>query len=213
MRTLGGDALDGAGLLHGALGADAHEFVEAAGGERDFPAVEERDRLHRTIQQTAVVRDQQRGAGEAGEPGLQPERRLQVQVVRWLVEQQQVWIGEQRGRQGYAHAPAAREFLDRARLCGLVEAQACKDGCGTGRRRIGADRAQPFVDLSQAVRFGGVRLGEQCKAFGVAPQHGIQQRGVAGGRFLGNGRNPRACGKADVATIQRKFADDRAQQG
>ena len=34
VRALGGDALGGAGLLHGALGADADEFVEAAGGER-----------------------------------------------------------------------------------------------------------------------------------------------------------------------------------
>ena len=184
VRAFGGDALDGAGLLHGALGADADEFVEAAGGERDLAAVEERDRLHRAVQQAAVVRDQQCGAGEAGEPAFQPERCLQVEVVGRFVEQQQVGVGEQRGRQGHAHAPAAGEFLDRARLGGLVEAQAGEDGGGAGRSCIGADRAQAFVDLGQAVRFGGVRLGEQCEAFGVALQHGVEQGRVAGGGFL-----------------------------
>ena len=60
--------------------------------------------------------------------------------------------------------------------------------------------------------FGGVRLGEQGEAFGVALQHGVQQRGVAGGRFLRDGRDARARGEADVAAVQRQFADDGAQQ-
>ena len=112
-------------------------------------AVEEGDRLHRAVQQAAVVRDQQHRAGEAGEPGLQPQRGFQVEVVGRFVEQQQVGVGEQRGGERHAHAPAAGEFLDRARLRGLVEAQAGEDGGGAGRGGIGADRAQAFVDLGE----------------------------------------------------------------
>ena len=98
----------------------------------------------------AVVRDQQHRAGEAREPGLQPQRGFQVEVVGRFVEQQQVGGGEQRGGERHAHAPAAGEFLDRALLRGLVEAQAGEDGGGAGGCGIGADRAQAFVDLGQA---------------------------------------------------------------
>ena len=147
--AFGGDALGGTDLLHGALGADADEFVEAAGGDGDAAAVEEGDRLHRAVQQHAVVRDQQHRAGEAGEPGLQPQRGFQVEVVGRFVEQQQVGGGEQRGGERHAHAPAAGEFLDRAGLRGLVEAEAGEDGGGAGRGGIGADRAQAFVDLGE----------------------------------------------------------------
>ena len=162
-------------------------------GVSDDPAaVEEGDRLHRAVQQAAVVRDQQRGAGEAGEPRLQPQRGLQVEMVGRFVEQQQVGVGEQRGRQRHAHAPAAGEFLDRARLRGLVEAEAGEDGGGAGRGRIGADRAQAFVDLGQAVGFGGVGFGEQGEALGIALQHGVEQRGVARRRFLRDGGDARA---------------------
>ena len=79
-----------------------------------LPRSRKRDRLHRAVQQPAVVRDQQHGAGEAGEPGLQPQRGFQVEVVGRFVEQQQVGGGEQRGGEGHAHPPAAGELLDRA---------------------------------------------------------------------------------------------------
>ena len=128
MRAFGGDALGFAGLLQGALGADADEFVEPAGCDGDAAAVEEGDRLHRAVQQDAIVRDQQCGAGKARKPGLQPQRGFQVEVVGRLVEQQQVGCGEQRGGQCDAHAPAAGELLHRALLRGLVEAQAGEDG-------------------------------------------------------------------------------------
>ena len=122
MGTLGGDALGGAGLLEGALGADADEFVEAAWGDGDAASIEEGDRLDRAVQQASVMRDQQHGAGETREPGFQPQRGFQVEVVGRFVEQQQVGGGEQCGGQCDTHAPAAGEFFHRAGLGGFVEA-------------------------------------------------------------------------------------------
>ena len=60
---------------------------------------------------------------------------------------------------------------------------------------------------------GGVGLGEQGEAFGVALQHGVQQRGVARGRLLRDGGDAGAGGEADVAAVQRQLAGDGAQQG
>ncbi len=100
----------------GAFGADAHELVEAAGGQGNLAAIEMRDRLHRAVQQAAVVRDDQRRAGEARQPALQPQRRFEVEVVGRLVQQQQVGVGEQRRGQRHAHPPAAGEFRHRPRL-------------------------------------------------------------------------------------------------
>ena len=170
------------------------------------------DGLHRAIQQAAIVRHEQRRAGEAGEPAFQPEGGFQVQVVGRFVEQQQVGIGEQRGGQRHAHAPAAGEFLHGARLRGFVETQAGEDGGGAGRGRIGADRAQALVDFGEAVRVGAVRFGQQGQAFGVALQHRVQQGGLAGGSFLRHGRHACPGGQADVAAVERDFAHDGTQQ-
>ena len=44
---------------------------------------------------------------------LQPERAFEIEIVGRLVEQQQVGLGEQRGGERHAHAPAAGEFRAR----------------------------------------------------------------------------------------------------
>ena len=120
----------GAVLLQRALGADADEFVEAAGVSAILPRSRMRDGLHRAVEQAAVVRYHQGGAGKAGEPGFQPQRGFEVEMVGRFVEQQQIRVGEQRGGQGDAHAPAAGKFLHRALLGGFVEAEAGEDGGG-----------------------------------------------------------------------------------
>ena len=66
------------------------------------------------VEELAVVRDQQQRARVLEQPLLQPQHRVEVEVVGRLVEQQQVARRHQRARQVQAHAPAAGEFLDRA---------------------------------------------------------------------------------------------------
>ncbi len=159
------------------------------------------------------MRDHQRGAGEAGEPALQPHRRFQVEVVRRLVQQQQVGIGEQRRRQCHAHPPAAGEFLHRPRLRRLIEAETGQDGGGAGRGGVGADGQQTIMQLGQAVRVRGFRLRQQRQPFRVALQHDIDQGLRTLRRLLPHRRQLRAGGEADVAAVHRQFAGDGAQQG
>jgi hypothetical protein len=62
------------------------------------------------------VADDQHRRPVAFEEILEPERRLEVEMVGRLVEQQQVRAGEEQGGQRDPHPPAAREAVERLRL-------------------------------------------------------------------------------------------------
>lgn len=72
--------------------------------------------------------DDDRGTGELREPGFQPERGFDVEMVGRFVEQQQIGVQEQRRGKRHAHPPAAREVRDGAVLGVLIEAEAGEDG-------------------------------------------------------------------------------------
>ncbi len=207
----------GFGLQHGLLGAYAHKLVVAAGRHVQPPLVQMGDRLHAAVQQALVMAHHQGGAGEFRQPGFQPERGFQVQMVGRLVQQQQVRVAEQHGRQRHAHAPAAGEAVHRPRLGVRVEAQAGQDGGGAGRGGVGVDGAEPFPDGGHAVRgnvptLGLFGFGQQGEAFLVAFQHGLQQGLRAGGGGLLHLRHAGAAGELDVAAIHRQVARYRLQE-
>ena len=64
------------------------------------------------IQEGAVVRDDQRGAREAGQPAFQPFKHVDVKMICGFVEQQQVRLGEQETRQHQAGFLAPGEFAN-----------------------------------------------------------------------------------------------------
>ena len=133
-------------------------------------------------------------------------------MVGRLVEQQQVGGGEQGGRECHAHAPAAGELIDRARLLFGIEAEAGEDGGGAGGCGVGTYGAEALVDFRQAVRVGGLQLAQQRQPFRVAFQHGVEQRGASGRGGLLHLRHAGAGGEADLAAIEPEFARDGAQQ-
>ena len=134
-------------------------------------------------------------------------------MVGRFVQQQQVGRGEQRGGESDAHPPAPGELLDRPLLGGLVETEAREDGGGARGCGVGADGAQPFVDLRQAQRRCGVGLGQQREALGIPLQDGVDERRLARRCLLGDGGDPGTGGQPDLAAIKRHLAGDGAQQG
>ena len=117
-----------------ALAALALEGGVAAAIERELAGLEVQDPIDRVVEQVAIVADDDHRARIARDMLLQPERRLEVEVVGRLVEQQQVGRGEQRRGERHAHAPAAGEFAAGALLLGVGEAQAGEDfGRARGR--------------------------------------------------------------------------------
>jgi hypothetical protein len=199
-------------LLQCTFGPDADEFIEATRRQLQLAAVEMGDRLHRAVQQAAVVGDDDGRAGEACQPAFQPQRRLKVEMIGWLVQQQQVGVGEQRRGECHAHPPAARETVDRPLLGRLVEAEPGQDGGRSCRCRIGADHAQPFMQLRQPLGRGGRGFREQCQPLLVGFQHRVEQAGGAVRRFLPDGGDAGAGGQPDFSAVQLLLAQDGAQQ-
>ena len=78
------------------------------------------DALDRFVEQIAVVADHQHGVRIALDEVFQPERAFEVEIVRRLVQEQDVGGGEQRARKRNAHAPAAAsaEITPNAKLPG-----------------------------------------------------------------------------------------------
>jgi hypothetical protein len=68
------------------------------------------DPIERIIEQVAIMTDDDYGVRIAREMVLKPKRTFQVEVVCRLVEQKQIWLGEQGCRQRNPHAPATGKF-------------------------------------------------------------------------------------------------------
>ena len=141
------------------------------------------------------------------------KRGFEVQMVGRLVEQQQVRVGEQRGGERHAHAPAAGKLLHRLLLRHRVETEA-RENCGGPRGGgLGVDGDQPVVDFRQMQRFG--RFSSHA-AGPTAPDR------LPGPYPAGFSRptapvcrtcaEPRAGREPDVAAVRRNVAGDGAQK-
>ena len=106
------------------------------------------DGFDRIVEKLAVVADDHCGVGIFLQPGLQPQRAFQVEIIGRLVQQQQVGFREQRGGERHAHAPAAGEIRHRTMQIGTGEA---KTASRISAARAGARSASRF--RSAADRF------------------------------------------------------------
>jgi len=98
------------------------------------------DRGDHAVQEVTVVGDDDDGARVAGEEILQPGERLEVQMVRRLVEQQERGRQQQQAGQRRAHPPAPRELGHRTRQ--LVGTEAMLEVAVARGQRLGRRRGQ-----------------------------------------------------------------------
>ena len=129
-------------------------------------AVELEDPFGRVVEEVAVVRDRDHGAGETLQELLEPVDRLGVQVVGRLVEQQHVGLGQQQAAQRDAALLAARKHADLGvprrqaqRVGGDLELQVGVFAAGRGDQRLelvllGGQRVEVGIGLG----VGGVHL-------------------------------------------------------
>ncbi len=189
------------------LGPGAGEGVVRTLIKRQFPILEVQDRAHGPVQQAAVVGNHDDRVRVAGQVGFQPERALEVEVVRGLVQQQQVGLREEDAGQRHAHPPAAREGAGGHRLLGLGKAQALENAGCPALGGPGVDVGEAGLDLGDAGGVGGgLRLAQQLVALGVGGQHRLHQRGVRGRRLLRDAAHAGPLGARDRPALERKFA-------
>jgi hypothetical protein len=178
--------------------------------------IEVHDVIAHRVEEVAVVRDQQQGAGIAGEPLLEPQQRIQVQVVGGLVEQQQIGRLEQRARQVDAHAPAAREGRQRPVQVGLEEAQTHQQLGGAGRGAVAVQRLDGAVQFGLAMGvFALTRLLEGhlgAAQLAVAIEHIVDDGAVKGLHLLIHMGDALAAAHLQLALVRGQLAEQQLEQ-
>ena len=88
------------------------------------------DRIDRTIEEFTVVRNDDDCRFNAPEPVLEPDERIDVEVVRGFVKEQQIRRAHQRTGELNTVAPAAREVVNFAAAVGFCKTQTGQNGFG-----------------------------------------------------------------------------------
>ena len=203
-------------LLQQALAALALEVGIAAGVEVELLLLDVGDVGDAGVEELAVVRDQEQRAAIVAQPGLEPDHRVEVEVVGGLVEQQQVRAAHQRLRQVQAHAPATGEVRHRALDVRLQEAEAVEQRRRARARRVAADLVQArmeFSDVRAIVRrFGRGQLGLDAAQLGVAVEHVVDRRLRQAGRLLGDVGDHPARRHVEVALVGMELVAQHGEQ-
>ena len=181
-----------------------HHVVVAAGIRDDRLVVDVGDVRADLVQEVPVVRDDDERAVVALEERLQPVDRVEVEVVRRLVEQQRFRAAVERLRQQHAHFLAALELghLPLVQRVGDVEALQQHRGVALGR--VAVFLADDALELAEthAVVVRHVGLGVERVAFLervpqplVAHDDGVDDADTRR-RRTGPGAGRRACAAA-----------------
>ena len=136
------------------------------------------------VHELAVVRGHQQRAGQRLEERLEPDDRLDVEVVGRLVHQQDVGPAEQHARHRDAHLPAARQRADVAVDPLVVEAEAVQHLARLRLERVAAEMLVLLLHLAEARE-------DAVHVVGAAP--GSRHRVLAALRARGAGRRRGRC--------------------
>ena len=97
------------------------------------------------VEKIPVVRDREQRARIIAQPLLEPDHRIQIEVVGGFIEQQQVRAAHERARELQAHAPAAGERVHRLLQLNRCESQSVHQAGGAAARGIAAGVFVRFV--------------------------------------------------------------------
>ena len=137
------------------------------------------DPIDDPIEKLAVVRDEQERSRIREQPALQPENRIEIQVVGRLIEQQKVGPAHQRLSNVQADAPAAGEGTHRTLFVRGGEAEAMHESSGPASGIVTTSRGVTRMQLAQfqplIARFGRRDGLLQAPQLGVPVQHELDR--------------------------------------
>ena len=195
------------------LGMGLREAGVVAGIEGQPPARHVENAVRHRVEQIPVVAHHHQRPGIAFEIRLQPHGGFEIEMVRRLVEQQQVGLGEQRGGERDPHAPSAGEARERHPLHRLVDAEPGEQPRRPRRRRVGADLRQPGLDPGAARIPGGFRFLHQGGALPVGGEHRVARRIRTSRHLLIDQPHRQAARADDPALVGLQPARDETEQG
>ena len=162
--------------------------VERAGAQLEHAGAE-------GVEERAIVRDDHEAAGIAGEVFLEPQQRLEIEMVRRLVEQQERRLGDEQAREVRAHHPTAGESLRELVSVAFLEAEAGEDFLGARLERV----VDVEVVLGRLEFFSARRY--------------MKDRFLARGRaFLGQVAKGKAALHGDLAVVGRLLIEDDGEE-
>ena len=153
------------------------------------------------VEELPVVGDEDHRAGECAQPVLEPHHRVEVEMVRGLVEEQEVRAAHQRAREVEPHAPAAGEFRHWARLRRLVEPEAREQRLRARARLVAADLVVARVQVGEVLAVRGGHRALDLAQLRVAIHDEVERRLLQGGRLLRHVREHPAWRHRHVAHI------------
>ena len=155
--------------------------VPRAGEVDRLAALELEHRRRHRLEEPAVVRDEDHAGVDRLQHLLEPLERLDVEVVRRLVEQQQVRLRRERARERRPRQLAAGERAQRAVEVVIGEAEAAHDGRGAVAPVVAAGVLEPRLRL---------RVAPEDRRVVLARRHPLLERAqlLLDGREVGGAR-------------------------
>src|SRR5690606_17427834 len=106
------------------------------------------------IQEGAVMRGDHETALETLQESFKPNDRFEIQMVRWLIEQEHIGLHEQNASQGYAHFPTTGEPPHVAGNHVLIKTKAGKNFLSTSFERVAIEFVKARLDCSKTFNQG-----------------------------------------------------------
>jgi hypothetical protein len=159
-------------------------------------------------------RDEQQRAGIPAETVLEPQHGIEVEVVRGLVEQQEVGARLQRLREVEAHAPSAGEARNRIAVPRLRETEPGQQRRRPRPRAVAADHLVAVMQLGKrrAFRLRGCQPRFDFAQLDVAVEDVVDRAALDGRRLLRDVRDGPRGGEIDAARVRQELAADGREQ-
>ncbi len=197
----------------GLLRALAGETRIAAAIERELAAIHVQRVIRHLVEEIAIMRNHDKRVRVALQMLSEPERAFDIEIVRGLVEQQQIRLPEEHRRERHAHAPATGKLGTGAADILGRKTEAGENGRRPRRSGFRANIRESQLDIRDAVRIGGgFRLFQQSKALGIRRENRVEQCVRPARRFLRDMAEDRLARHGDRAAFERDLAKDELEQ-
>ena len=197
-------------------GTEVFECTVVPGVDR-YPTVPDQGHpIDDRIQKLPVVGNEQERAAVAPQPALQPDHRVEVEMVRGLVEKEQLRrCGEGPCERG-AHSPSAGKSFQGPGLLTRGKAESAQDSTCLRFRGVTVDGFELRMGRRHACGVAA-RLGirepsaNRCDP-GIAAYNIVDERDVPRRRFLGDGRGGDAGRERDIASVRLELAKEQCEE-